>query len=229
MGELSDHDALYWQSGPSPQDVEKARLLLERRAAFRELVDGALATLRAEGLSVERVSAASLMAVQIMIASAQLGVTPATALTYATPDGLVKALRSVAGDPHAHAIRPTRVPGQRRVPLAVAGQLVAGLAQCAKFATANGDPRIADHAADLLSELGFALRELPDGADEIYAETGVFAEAGTLLREVASRIEGKFWSVCPCGQRHGQEEHDRAVVPAMRADAQLTAVIVSHG
>jgi hypothetical protein len=221
MSALGDHDAFYWLSDPSTADIEAARTLLERRPAFRALVDGALATLRSEGLSVLRVSAASLMAVQVMIAAAQLGVTPATALGYTTQDGLVKTLRQQAGSPHARAIRPARIPGQRSAPLVVSGQLVAALGQVAKFATANQDGQIAGHAADLLTELGIALRELPEGADAIYAEAGVFAEAATLLEDTASRIETGFWSGCPCGQQHGQAESDRAVVPFLRADAKL--------
>jgi hypothetical protein len=226
MAALADRDAQYWMSGPSPADVDVARELLLKRPRFRHVRDQALALLETDGLSVVPVAVESLLAVRVMFVAAQMGIEPAAALAYLKPQGVVEAIRLESGASHAHAVRPARVPGQRAVPVAVAGQLVAALGQVAKFAAANDEARIADHAADLVSELGFALREVPDYAvSEIRAAAGMFAEAGVLLEDAAGRVEAKVWSSCTCGQVHGQDKADRAIVPAFRADARLAKAI----
>ena len=79
-----------------------------------------------------------------------------------------------------------------------------------------------------MSELGFALREMPTvGTGEIHAASGVFSEACVLLEDAAARVEVKAWSSCPCGQDHGQTEADRGVVLAFRKDARLAKAIAA--
>jgi hypothetical protein len=227
---LEDHDASYWMSGdgPSSADVDAARAKLTGRASFRTVVDEVLRESAAAGMAVERVSVENLLAVQMMGVATQMGIRPSSALRYAKAEPLVRTLAELAAAAGATAVRPARIPGQRSItPIIVCGRMIEALGQVAKFATANQDKRIADHAADLVTELGAALREMPEGDDAVTAATGVFAEAGTLLDDVAARMDSRFWSTCPCGQQHGQSEQDAAVVPHLRADAELARMIAA--
>lgn len=83
------------------------------------------------------------------------------------------------------------------------------LAQAAKYATTNGDSRTAQHAIDLICEIGSAIADLDNEFAPIPA--AVLDETAQILDRVADKIEKDGWSVCPCGQPVGwgpQRVHD---------------------
>lgn len=208
--------------------MDAPRAALCGRAGFRTVIDAAMHAAAQAGMSVERISVENLLAVQMMSVAARMGIAPVSALRYARPEPLLQMLADLVEAGATSAVRPALVPGQRSsLPVMVCGRLVEALAQAVKFAVANHDERIADHAVDLVSELGAALRQVADGADAVTAASGVFTEAASLLDEVAARLDGQGWSTCPCGQHHGQEQQSAAVVPHLRADADLARMIAA--
>jgi len=52
-------------------------------------------------------------------------------------------------------------------------------------------------------------------------EVGVLDELAGLVDEVAGRVESGDWSICPCGEEHGQTETDSGAVPVLRYHADL--------
>lgn len=58
-----------------------------------------------------------------------------------------------------------------------------------------------------------------DGAAEI--PVGVLDEPAVLVDSVADQVEMSGWSICPCGEDHGQRSVDVGTVPVMRHHAAL--------
>ncbi|MFF1696470.1 hypothetical protein ACFVXC_23125 [Streptomyces sp. NPDC058257] len=46
-------------------------------------------------------------------------------------------------------------------------------------------------------------------------------EAAEIIARVADRIDNNGWSICPCGEEHGQSEAGQRVPDVMRDDAEL--------
>ncbi|MFE8910862.1 hypothetical protein [Streptomyces globisporus] len=94
------------------------------------------------------------------------------------------------------------------------------LAQAIKYASNNDDSRTVQHAADLIFEIGLAL-----GADSKRDDAGLplgfLDEAAEIIERVADRIDNNGWSICPCGEEHGQSDADQRVPDVMRGDAEL--------
>jgi hypothetical protein len=155
----------------------------------------------------------------------RMDIQPRSALRYIDPaviaDQIAKAgAESTNGAEGAHGIRPFRL-DNRTVPTdrCVTGRPLMALAQAAKYATSNGDSRTAQHAIDLICEIGAAIAELDSALAPIPA--GVLDETAQILEHVAKKIEKDGWSVCPCGEDHGQARADAAVPAVMRDDADL--------
>ncbi|WP_310728266.1 hypothetical protein [Streptomyces sp. N2A] len=94
------------------------------------------------------------------------------------------------------------------------------LAQAAKYASTNSDPRTTDHLLDLITELGSAALEDPDSAEAPLA-VGILDEAVQLIEHVISHIAEGSWTLCPCGEDHGQQALDTKVAETMRGDVDL--------
>ncbi|MFE9121457.1 hypothetical protein [Streptomyces sp. NPDC007172] len=58
---------------------------------------------------------------------------------------------------------------------------------------------------------------------------GLLDEAADIIEQVAGRIAADGWSVCPCGEEHGQSVSDTKVPGVMRSDAEFIRKIRAKG
>jgi hypothetical protein len=124
--------------------------------------------------------------------------------------------------PHRpHAVRPVRI-DDRTVSASVEslGHLVMAASQAGKYAGVNDDGAAAAHLLDLATEIGAALVKSHTGGS-VEIPVGVLDELAGLVNAVADHVEADGWSVCPCGDDHGQHEVDAGTVPVMRKHAAL--------
>lgn len=59
--------------------------------------------------------------------------------------------------------------------------------------------------------------------------SGCSTKPPDIIEQVAGHIETDGWSVCPCGEDHGQTEADARVPEVMRGDAELIRKIRAKG
>ncbi|MDG4859042.1 hypothetical protein P8605_12905 [Streptomyces sp. T-3] len=196
---------------------------------FKALLAQVEAELLTRGLDVVPIAVRNVLAHAVHTIAGQAGLQPRSALRYIDPaviaDQIAEAgAESTDGSEGAHGIRPFRL-DNRSVPTdrCITGRPLMALAQAAKYATSNGDSRTAQHAIDLICEIGAAIAELDSGLAPIPA--GVLDETAKILEHVASKIEKDGWSVCPCGEDHGQVRADAAVPGVMRDDAELVRTV----
>jgi hypothetical protein len=190
---------------------------LTRSPRFQQLVRETVAASSMRGLKVLEASVVSVLEHVVQDRAQRLDLPAPTVLEHIRVEFLTDLIASAA--PGAHAVRPLRDASTAKVPAGLAGQFLAGIGQVAKYAGSNGDGQMVDHAGDLISEFGFALRE-GQTAGGITLPGGWLREAAQMLEETADRVGAGTWTGCPCGVEHGQAETDRHVPPVMRADAQ---------
>jgi hypothetical protein len=195
---------------------------------FKALLARTEAELHTRGLVVVPVAVRNVLAHAVDRAAEGMGIQPRSALRYVDPaviaDQIAQAgAESADGAEQAHGIRPVRM-DDRTVPTCrgVTGRPLMALSQAAKYATSNGDSRTAQHAIDLVCEIGAAIAA-PD-PDVAPIPVGVLDETVQVLERVAQKIEGG-WSVCPCGEDHGQLRVDAAVPAVMREDVGLVRTL----
>ncbi|NYI07569.1 hypothetical protein [Allostreptomyces psammosilenae] len=126
-------------------------------------------------------------------------------------------------------VRPVRV-DQRMVPVdgQSLGWLVMTAAQVGKYAYLNGDSRSASHVLDLATELGAALAQA-DGSPEGSVPVGVLEELADLAEATADHVERDGWSLCDCGEPHGEDNVDAGAAAVMRAHAALARALCAPG
>ncbi|MER6917064.1 hypothetical protein ABT354_35930 [Streptomyces sp. NPDC000594] len=196
---------------------------------FKALLAQTEAELLTRSLDVVPVGVRNALAHTVTTVAERMDIQPRSALRYIDPahvaDRIARAgAESTDGSEGAHGVRPFRRDA-RTVPTdrTVTGRPLMALAQAAKYATSNGDSRTAQHAIDLICEMGAAIAELDQPLAPIPA--GVWDETAQILERVAQRIEKDWWSVCPCGEDHGQGRLDAKVPSVMRDDAGLVRTV----
>ncbi|MFD4256435.1 hypothetical protein ACFWR9_02095 [Streptomyces sp. NPDC058534] len=192
---------------------------------FKTLVAQTSAVLLTHGVEVETTSVHGVAAHCVEVMAGQVGVDLEDAVHLVTPEAVAELIMAAAAEEHGvsrpHAMRPVRVDDRTvGVPVEAVGHLVMAASQAGKYAGANGDGAASEHLLDLATEFGAALvTDHTDGAAEI--PVGVLDEAAELVDTVAGRIESREWSLCPCGEDHGQGDVDAGTVPVMRHHAAL--------
>ncbi len=199
---------------------------IQQSVGFKGLVAQTSAVLLTRGAEVEPVAVRDVVALLVSSVAERTGMEPEEAVHLVTPETVAEAIVAAAdpereGAQGVHAVRPVRVDARSvGVPVAVVGRLVMAAAQAGKYAALNGDGRTASHAMDLATEAGAALTSFEtDG--EASVPVGVLAEIAAIAEQVADRLEGEGWSICPCGKEHDQEEVDAGMPAHLRADAIL--------
>jgi hypothetical protein len=193
---------------------------------FKTLVTQAGAVLLTHGVEVEATSVRGVAAHLVEVMARQVGMDQEEAVHLVTPEAVAEIIMNAAseddqGVSNPHAIRPVRI-DERTVsaPVEVLGHLVMAASQAGKYAGLNDDGAAAAHLLDLATEIGAALAENhADGAAEV--QVGVLDELAVLVDSVAGRVEKDGWSICPCGEEHGQDEVDFGTVAVMRSHAAL--------
>ncbi|WP_406300976.1 hypothetical protein OG948_59860 (plasmid) [Embleya sp. NBC_00888] len=199
---------------------------IEESTTYKSLVTRIRAALSERGLDAEPVAVRNVLTHAVATLAERLDVGPRAVLLYIEPDVIADQIAAAAdpaaeGSDYVHGVRPAR-PDARSVPTprhACSRPLMA-LTQALKYASTNGDSRTVQHAADLAFELGVAVGADPD-RDRVDIPVGVLDEAADILDHVADRIESHGWSLCPCGDKHGQARIDAQVLDALRGDADL--------
>jgi hypothetical protein len=189
---------------------------LTRSPRFQQLVRETVAASSERGLKVLDASVVSVLEHVVQDRVHKLDLPVPTVLEHISVEFLTDLIARSA--PGAHTVRPLRDASTAQVPAGLAEQFLPGMGQVAKYAGSNDDGQLVDHAGDLISEFGFALRE-GRAADHITLPGGRLREAAQMLEETADRVEAGTWNGCPCGVEHGQAETDQHVPPVMRADA----------
>jgi len=194
--------------------------------AFKALAAQTEAELLTRGLDVVPVAVHNVLAYTVTMVADRMGIQPRSALRYIEPSAIADQIAAVGdldteGAEDVHGIRPVRI-DERTVPVPrwVCSRPLMALAQTAKYAANNEDSRIVQHALDLVFELGVAIGDDVD-SDTVAIAVGVLDEAAQIIERVADRIETSGWSLCPCGEDHGQVSVDAKVPEALRADAEL--------
>lgn len=199
-------------------------------AAFKAVAAQVSAELLLRGLNVETVAVVNVTAHMVELVAERMGIQPRSALKYidtgAVADRIAEAGSADTEGAHTVlAVRPVRV--DARTVLAerwVAGHPLMALAQAAKYALSNGDTRLTQHALDLITELG-AATVTGRGSDFLEIPVGVLDESADLIERVAGGIETNGWSLCPCGEDHGQSDLDAKVTVSLRGDAALARTL----
>jgi hypothetical protein len=191
---------------------------------LKTLVAQAEAVLLTRGVQVEPVSVRNVVVHLVRVIAAEVGMDEGEAVRLVTAeavaDAIVRAIEAPGGGKAFHAVRPVRLEMRAvTVSLPRAGRLVMAASQAAKYAVVNGDGASAEHLLDLATEIGVALSGV-GSAGAAALEVGLLDELAQLLKGISGRIEGAGWSICPCGEDHGQREVDREVVAVMRSDAE---------
>lgn len=202
--------------------------------AFKALATQTEAELLTRGLDVVSVAVTNVLAHNVEMVADRLGIQPRSALRYIEPSAVANQIaKASAVDTDAahtvHSVRPVRV-DDRTVFMSrwVCSRPLMALAQVVKYASSNGDSRTVHHATDLIFEIGLAIGA-DSASDSAGLPIGLLDEAADIIEQVAGHIETDGWSVCPCGEDHGQAEADARVPEVMRGDAELIRKIRSKG
>ncbi|WP_246150542.1 hypothetical protein [Streptomyces qinzhouensis] len=193
---------------------------------FKALVAQASAVLLTRGVEVETTAVHGVVAHLVGVMAQRVGMDEEEAVHLVTPEAVADIIMKATAEraPGAappHAVRPVRVDDRLvRVRVESLGHLVMATAQAGKYAGLNGDGPAAAHLLDLGIEIGAALvKRHAEGEVEI--PVGVLDEVAERVDAVADRVEADGWSVCPCGEDHGQRETDLGALPVMRHHAAL--------
>jgi hypothetical protein len=199
---------------------------IQQSVDFKAIVAQTSAVLLTRGVEVEPVAVRDVVALMVRAVAERMNLDPEEAVRMVVPETVADAI-VVAADPDAegaesvHSVWSVRVDARTvLLSIRVAGRLVMTAAQAAKYARLNGHARIADQALDLATEIGAALSSITAGEDpEVPA--GVLTELAAITETVALRVERDGWSICPCGEQHGQSEVDAGMPTMLRADGDL--------
>ncbi|WP_331727150.1 hypothetical protein OG871_39500 (plasmid) [Kitasatospora sp. NBC_00374] len=194
--------------------------------AFQALATQTEAELLTRGLDVVPVAVTNVLAHNVTVMAQRLGIQPRSALRYIEPSAVADQIADASalgtnGADTVHGVRPVR--GDQRtafMPRWVCSRPLMALAQVIKFASSNDDSRTVQHATDLVFEIGLAIGA-DSASDSAGLPVGLLDEAADLIEQVAGHVEADGWSVCPCGEDHGQGATDARVVDVMRGDAEL--------
>jgi hypothetical protein len=199
---------------------------LQGNVPFKTLVTQASAVLLTRGIEVETVAVHGVAAHLVEVTAKNTGLDEEEAVHLITSETVADTIMKAASDRDEgtappHAVRPVRVDDRMvNVPVESLGHLVMATAQAGKYATLNGDGPAAAHLLDLATEIGAALvKRHQDGAADL--PVGVLTETAEQVDSVADRVETADWSICPCGEDHGQDQVDTGTLPVMRHHAAL--------
>jgi hypothetical protein len=194
-----------------------------RRGKFARLVEDFVATVDELGGAVDPAVVAEELQARIDAIAAQLRVTTQTVLrSYIDEDWGRQMAETMMADVQTRNTVPTGPP--EHFALRVAGRLVAALGQAMLYATTNQDPQQPIPAMDLhqaaeaVTGLGLAINECPPGDQLVTVPAGIVAWTRTTLEVFRDQLRDGEWSICPCGDQHGQDATDAAVLNAITKD-----------
>ncbi|MFE7454738.1 hypothetical protein [Streptomyces griseus] len=202
--------------------------------AFKALAAQTEAELLTRGLDVVSVAVTNVLAHNVERVAGRLGIQPRSALRYMEPSAVAEQIAKASamdtdGAHTVHGVRPVRVDDRTaHMPRWVCSRPLMALAQAVKYASSNGDSRTVQHATDLIFEIGLAIGA-DSASDSAGVPLGLLDEAADVIEQVAARIETDGWSMCPCGEEHGQSAADIKVPGVMRGDAELIRKIRAMG
>ncbi|AXG79371.1 hypothetical protein [Streptomyces paludis] len=193
---------------------------------FKTLVTQAGAVLLTHGKEVAPTAVRGVAAHLVEGVARRVNMDEEEAVHLVTPEAVAEIIMRAATDDDQgaagpHAVRPVRVDDRViAAPVESLGHLVTAAAQAGKYACVNNDGAATAHLLDLATEIGAALvKRYAHGAAEI--PVGVLDELAGVVDAVADRVDSDGWSICPCGEDHGQAEVDVGIVRVMRYHAAL--------
>ncbi|WP_405931584.1 hypothetical protein [Streptomyces sp. NBC_00827] len=197
---------------------------------FKTLVTQTSAVLLTHGVEVESISVQGVAAHLVESMARQVNMDLEEAAHLVTPEAVAEIIMKATaegdqGVSGPHAVRPVRIDDRMAsVPVESLGHLVMAASQAGKYAGLNDDGAASAHLLDLATEIGAALvKRHADGTAEV--PVGVLDELAGLVGAVADHVETEGWSICPCGEGHGQDDVDAGTVPVMRQHAALARAL----
>lgn len=199
-----------------------------RNSAFKAVAAKVEQALIGQGYTVVPQVVTDALLATIDNVAGQLGVSLTAAMRHIEPQALASGIVEASTTQGLHGLRPVRYGRTVEFPGWTSGLLIAALGQAAKYAISNKDDQTADHAADLISEIGLALCG-SDGAETIITDQGLWSETGDILERAADRIAAGEWTHCRCGVDHGTAALDAAMPARLRKDAAFARKIADSG
>jgi hypothetical protein len=200
---------------------------MDSHGKLARLVDDFVATARQHGSTVTAAAVAEQLEARIGVIADQVGVSPQTVLdTYIGEDWGRKLALQMIGD-RAGQAEDLAATSAEHLALPVAGRLVAALGQATLYASINRNgahkvgPMDLRQAAEAVAGLGLAIAHCPPGQSLVLLPAGIVAGTRLTLLALRDHLRAADWSFCPCGESHGQEVTDAAVLAAVETDLLL--------
>jgi hypothetical protein len=200
---------------------------MPRRGKLARIVDDFVATADLNGTTVAPEAVTEQLNARIDAIAKQVGVTAQTVLnTYIDEDwGRKLALQMISE--LADRQRVLAATPAEHLALPVAGRLIAALGQATLYAAINRNavqkaPAMdLRQAAEAITGLGLAIAECPPGQNLVPVPADIVMSSRTTLHSLRDHLRAADWTFCPCGESHGQDETDAAVLSAVEADLRL--------
>lgn len=157
----------------------------------------------------------------------QIGVTEATVLRSYFPNDWGRDMARTTYRQIQERDAHTDAAPDQQLPLRAVGRLVAALGQAMLFSTVNNgadDPTSAfnpKEASEAITGLGMALTSPPDNDSVVTVGGNTLIWSRDALIAFRDNLQHHRWSSCPCGERHGQDDTDAAVLDVVRGDLLL--------
>lgn len=84
-------------------------------------------------------------------------------------------------------------------------------------------------ASEAVTGLGLALADCSPGAVTVHVDGNIIVWAREALQVFSDNLEQHRWSCCPCGEEHGQDKTDAAVLRTVRLDQRHLAEWTAEG
>jgi hypothetical protein len=200
---------------------------MPRRGKLARIVDDFVATAELHATTVAPEAVTEQLNARIDAIADQVGVTAQTVLnTYIDEDwGRKLALQMI--NELADRQRVLAATPEEHLALPVAGRLIAALGQATLYAATNRNaarkvPAMdLQQAAEAITGLGLAIAECPPGQNLVPVPAEIVMSSRTTLHSLRDHLRAGDWTFCPCGDSHGQDETDDAVLNAAEADLRL--------
>ena len=191
---------------------------------FRALVEDFASTAADLGCTIVPGVAAAELEARISALAAQLRISEQTALRTCFDDGWGRKMASDLCRQLAEREALVDAEHGRELPVGGVARLVAGLGQALLYFSVNeasvdapGGFSVKD-ASEAVTGLGLALAACSPGAVSVHVDGNIVVWAREAFQVFSDNLEQHRWSSCPCGEEHGQDKTDAAVLRAVRQD-----------
>lgn len=200
---------------------------MPRRGKLARIVDDFVATAELNGITVDPAAVTDQLNARIDAIAEQVGVTAETVLsTYIDVDWGRKLALQMISEVSDRALVLAGTPAEH-LAFPVAGRLLAALGRATLYAAVNHNaarqvPAMdLQQAAEAVTGLGLAVAECPPGQSLVAVPADIVMGTRSTLHSLRDHLRAGDWTFCPCGEQHGQDKTDSAVLDGVVADLRL--------